>query len=184
MCLAIPGKIIEIEGHGYTWKSFKTDKRGAIITGRITEYEGENTIAYFRTIIESEQEQMVTLHFTTTDELTLFLNGKDFGRVYRDGYVSKGNDWNAWYDFWENPKHSGRLVKLSLAKGKNQLVIRVRNGQFASGGFFVHLESPRRRKAVCNGVIILNQLKIILNRFIDTIQETTDLPQVHSVHGL
>ena len=45
-----------------------------------------------------------------------------------------------WYDFWENPKHSGRLVKLSLAKGKNQLVIRVRNGQFASGGFFVHLE--------------------------------------------
>jgi hypothetical protein len=132
--------VIEIEGQSYTWKSFKTDKRGAIITGRITEYEGENTIAYFRTIIESEQEQMVTLHFTTTDELTLFLNGKDFGRVYSDGYVSKGNDWNAWYDFWENPKHSGRLVKLPLAKGKNQLVIRVRNGQFASGGFFVHLE--------------------------------------------
>jgi len=132
--------VIEIGGQSYTWKSFKTDKRGAIITGRITEYEGENTVAYFRTIIESEQEQMVTLHFTTTDELTLFLNGYDYGRVYRDGYVSKENDWNAWYDFWKNPKHSGRRVKLPFVKGKNQILIRVRNGQFASGGFFVHLE--------------------------------------------
>jgi len=83
---------------------------------------------------------VVTLHFTTTDELTLFLNGNDYGRVYRDGYVSKENDWNAWYDFWENPKHSSRRIKLHLVKGENQLVIRVRNGQFASGGFFVHLE--------------------------------------------
>lgn len=130
----------EFEGEGYAWKSFKTDKRGALITSRITEYDGENTIAYFRTILDSKQENIVTLHFTTVDELTLFLNGKDYGRVYRDGYVSKGNDWNAWYDFWENPKHEGRRVKLHLAKGKNHLVIRVRNGQFASGGFFVHLE--------------------------------------------
>ena len=80
------------------------------------------------------------MHFTTTDELALYLNGKDYGRVYRDGYVSKDNDWNAWYDFWKNPQHAGRQVELLLKKGKNILVIRVRNGQFASGGFFVYVE--------------------------------------------
>lgn len=122
------------------WKSFKTDERGALITGKVTEYQGEKTLAYFRTLLVAEEDKTVTLHFTTTDELTLYLNGKDIGRVYRDGYVSKDNDWNAWYDFWKNPKHKGRKKKITLKKGKNQLIIRVRNGQFASGGFFVYME--------------------------------------------
>jgi len=132
--------VIDIDGQSYTWETFKTDSRGALITGRITEYEGENTLAYFRTFLDAEHDKTVTLHFTTTDELALYLNGKDYGRVYRDGYVSKDNDWNAWYDFWKNPKHAGRQVELLLKKGKNQLIIRVRNGQFASGGFFVYAE--------------------------------------------
>lgn len=131
---------MDINDASFTWENFKTDARGALITGRITEYQGENTVAYFRTLLIAEEDKNVTLHFTTTDELTLYLNGKDVGRVYRDGYVSKDNDWNAWYDFWKNPQHRGRKKKLSLKKGKNQLVIRVRNGQFASGGFFVYLE--------------------------------------------
>jgi hypothetical protein len=131
---------IDINGKSYTWETFKTDSRGALITGRITEYEGENTVAYFRTIVDAEQDKTVSLHFTTTDELALYLNGKDYGRVYRDGYVSKDNDWNAWYDFWKNPQHAGRQVKLPLKKGINKLIIRVRNGQFASGGFYVYAE--------------------------------------------
>jgi len=132
--------LMDVNGENFSWESFDTDKRGAVITGRITEYQGENTVAYFRTIINAEKDKTVTLHFTTTDELTLYLNGKDSGRVYRDGYVSKGNDWNAWYDFWKNPQHIGRKRRISLKEGKNQLVIRVRNGQFASGGFFVYME--------------------------------------------
>jgi len=131
---------ININSKSYSWETFKTDIRGAVITGKITEYEGENTVAYFRTILNSEQDDTVMLHFTTTDELALYLNGQDYGRIYRDGYVSKDNDWNAWYDFWKNPEHAGRRVELPLKKGKNNLVIRVRNGQFASGGFFVHAE--------------------------------------------
>lgn len=120
-----------------TWENFETDSRGCVVTGRITEYEGENEIAYFKTIIDAEEEGIVKLHFTTTDELTLYLNGKDHGRIYRDGYISRSNDWNAWYDFWKNPDHKGRVRDLPLKKGKNVLIIRVRNGQFASGGFFV-----------------------------------------------
>jgi hypothetical protein len=131
---------MNINGAILTWENFKTDPRGALITGRITEYQGENTVAYFRTLLVAEKDKTVTLHFTTTDELALYLNGKDAGRVYRDGYISKDNDWNAWYDFWKNPQHRGRQKKISLKKGKNQLVVRVRNGQFASGGFFVYME--------------------------------------------
>lgn len=131
---------MDINGESLTWENFKTDARGALITGRITEYQGENTVAYFRTLLVAEKDKTVTLHFTTTDELALYINGKDTGRVYRDGYISKGNDWNAWYDFWKNPQHKGRQKKISLKKGENQLVVRVRNGQFASGGFFVYME--------------------------------------------
>ena len=131
---------LDVNGEDLTWENFETDARGALITGRITEYQGANTVAYFRTTLVVENDKTVTLHFTTTDELALYLNGKDSGRVYRDGYISKANDWNAWYDFWKNPEHMGRKKKLTLNKGENQLVIRVRNGQFASGGFFIYME--------------------------------------------
>ncbi|MEL6919194.1 MAG: hypothetical protein AAFO99_15870, partial [Bacteroidota bacterium] len=130
----------DTNGEAITWKNFETDARGAVITGKITEYQGENTVAYFRTLLNSKEDKTVILYFTTTDELALYLNGKDIGRVYRDGYVSKDNDWNAWYDFYKNPQHKGRKKKLILKKGNNQLVIRVRNGQFASGGFFAYLD--------------------------------------------
>jgi len=128
------------DSHSITWNGFDTDARGAIISGRVTEYLGPRTVAYFRTSLMAEQDKTVTLHFTTTDELTLYLNGVDTGRIYRDGYHSKDNDWYAWYDFWENPEHKGRKRKVRLKKGLNHLVVRVRNGQFASGGFFLHLE--------------------------------------------
>lgn len=131
---------MDLNGIKFGWENFETDARGALVTGRITEYQGENTVAYFRTTLIAEEDKMVILHFTTTDELALFLNGKDVGRVYRDGYISKGNDWNAWYDFWKNSKHKGRKKQILLKKGRNNLVIRVRNGQFASGGFFVYME--------------------------------------------
>ena len=50
------------------------------------------------------------------------------------------NDWNAWYDFWKNPEHEGRKVGIELRAGANHIVLRVRNGEFASGGFFARLE--------------------------------------------
>ena len=131
---------IEIDGGIYSWRKFRTDPRGAVITGRVTEYEGENTVAYFRTFLEADRDENITIHFTTLDELTLYLNGMDLGRVYRDGYLFRNNDWNAWYDFWKNPEHAGRKVDIPLIKGKNQLIIKVRNGQFASGGFFARKE--------------------------------------------
>jgi hypothetical protein len=121
----------------HTWKPFEVDGRGAVITGQVTEYVGERPVAYFRTIVESDREQKVVLHFSSVDEIALWVNNRFEGFVYRDGYMSlPENDWNAWYDFWKNPDHGGSRVPVQLTPGTNQLVIRVRNGQFASGGFF------------------------------------------------
>jgi hypothetical protein len=129
----------------HTWKPFEVDGRGAVITGQVTEYVGERPVAYFRTIVESDREQKVVLHFSSVDEIALWVNNRFEGFVYRDGYMSlPENDWNAWYDFWKNPDHGGSRVPVQLTPGTNQLVIRVRNGQFASGGFFLRLELSER----------------------------------------
>ena len=127
----------------YEWKPFQTDKRGAVITGRITHYSGDSPVAYFRKILKSEKERKMVLHFSTVDEIALWLNGHFYGFIYRDGYMSlPKNDWYAWYDFWKNPEHEGRRIPIHLKAGDNQLLIRVRNGQYASGGFFLRLENP------------------------------------------
>ena len=128
----------------YTWQPFETDARGAVITGRVTEYAGERPVAYFRTTIESDRDREVVLHFTTADEIATWVNNRFDGFVYRDGYISlPENDWNVWYDFWKNPAHVGSRGSTQLNRGANQIVIRVRNGQFASGGFFLRVEDPK-----------------------------------------
>ena len=120
---------------------FETDARGGVITGRITEYEGDRPVAYFRTTIESNTDREVTLHVTTVDELAFWVNNRFEGFQYRDGYISlPENDWNAWFDFWKNPDHAGDRSTFNLKKGLNEILVRVRNGQFASGGFFMRIE--------------------------------------------
>jgi hypothetical protein len=135
--------IISVDDQVFTWKPFVVDKRGAVITGRLSEYAGERSVAYFRTTIPSDIQKTVVLHFSTTDEISFWVNGRFYGFIYRDGYVSlPQNDWNAWYDFWKNPEHAGRKVSIDFEPGENQIVIRIKNGQFASGGFFVRKEIP------------------------------------------
>lgn len=124
------------------WRPFATDRRGAVLTGRVTEYAGGRPVAYFRTHVRADSAKDAVLHFSTTDELALFVNGSFQGFVYRDGYVSGDNDWNAWFDFWKNPKHAGRKVTIKLRNGNNEIMVRVRNGEFASGGFFARMEEP------------------------------------------
>lgn len=82
------------------------------------------------------------LHLSSTEELALWVNGRFLGFVYRDGYVSGDNDWNAWYDFATNPQHAGRRITIDLLVGDNEILVRSRARQFAAGGFFAELEEP------------------------------------------
>ena len=124
------------------FRPFSTDRRGAVVTGRITEYSGRRPVAYFRTRVDSRSDREAVLHISSTEELALFVNGRFWSFVYRDGYLSRANDWNAWHDFWSNDEHAGRRVPIRLRQGANEILLRSRNGYFASGGFFARLEGP------------------------------------------
>ena len=134
-----PGPRVFDSGQEYTWQPFEADLRGAVISGRVTEFRGGRSVAYFRTTMVTDEPRQAVLHFSSTDELAVWVNGRFHGYVYRQGYMDD-NDWNAWYDFWENPDHEGRRITVDLEAGENHVVIRTYNGQFASGGFFAKWE--------------------------------------------
>jgi hypothetical protein len=136
-----PGPRVIDSGQEYTWQPFETDLRGAVISGRVTEFRGGRPVAYFRTTMSVDEPRQAVLHFSSVDELAVWVNGRFQGYVYRQGYVDD-DDWNAWYDFWENPDHEGSRATVDLEAGENHIVIRTYNGQFASGGFFAKWEQP------------------------------------------
>lgn len=116
------------------WRPFSTDPRGAVVTSRVVDYHGARTVAYFRTRIRSLSDTTAILHLSTVDDLALWVNGR-----FR-WFVTRGE--RAWWDFWENPAHGGQRIPLPLVAGDNDLVVRVRGGVYASGGFFARLEPP------------------------------------------
>jgi hypothetical protein len=144
-------RVGEDGGRVQRWRDFPTGERGAVLTGRVTEYEGPRPVAYFRHPFAMESGGIATLSFSTTDELAVWVNDRFYGFVYRDGYESGGNDWNAWYDFHKNPSHAGRTLQIALQEGTNQILVRVRNGQFASGGFYAAVDIPRPPSAGATG---------------------------------
>lgn len=123
---------VTIDGLPYPWRPAPVDERGAILTGLVTEYMGSHPVAYLRTIIHSDVAQSVTMHISSTDEFAWWVNGRFEGYSYRQDF--------AWYDFATNPEHAGDRATLDLQPGANQVVLRVRNGSFAQGGFFAQLE--------------------------------------------
>lgn len=44
------------------------------------------------------------------------------------------------WDFWTNEEHRGQRIPIQLREGANEIVIRVRGGVYASGGFFARVE--------------------------------------------
>lgn len=116
----------------YVWEEFETDKRGCIVSCEITDFTGGKNIAYFHTIIRSEKEQTINLHISSNEALAYWLNGEFLGYDYPLRY--------AWFDFWENPEHAGQSGPINLKEGENSLLIRVRGGKYAGGGFYARIE--------------------------------------------
>lgn len=117
---------------GVAWTPFATDARGAVVTGRVVDFHGPRTVAYFRTAIESDTERNATLHFSSVDDLAVWVNGRFHWFVPRGA--------RAWPDFTTSEEHAGRRIPITLRPGSNDLVVRVRGGAYASGGFFAAIE--------------------------------------------
>ena len=124
-----PTDVIDDNGQKLRWRDFATDPRGAVVTGQVTEFLGSRTVAYFRTTIEVPEGKEAILEVSTIDDMALWLNGQFEGYANRDRY--------AWYDFRDG--EDDRYAMLLLPAGKNRLLIRVRGGVYASGGFFARV---------------------------------------------
>lgn len=121
----------ELRAGSLRWRAFAADGRGGVATGSVVDFHGSRTAAYFRTSIVVPSAGKQRLVVSTVDDLAVWLNGVFQGFVSRQGA--------AWFDAGQNPAHQGLSIPLSLNAGTNELVIRVRGGVYASGGFFARM---------------------------------------------
>ena len=121
--------------HPDAWRRFDTDGRGAVVTARVVDYHGPNTVAYFRTQVVTDEGGQAVLNVSTIDDLALWVNGRFQWFIPRAG--------QAWYDFWRNPEHEGQQIPVQLVNGRNEIVLRVRGGAYAGGGFYAWIERKR-----------------------------------------
>ncbi|MEZ5291877.1 MAG: hypothetical protein R2745_12395 [Vicinamibacterales bacterium] len=113
------------------WRRVTTDHRGAVVTGHDVDTHGPRTVAYYRTHIRPAAPGTVDLVFGTADDLAVWSNGRF------QAFLSRQDA--AWYDVHTNPAHPGRRLPLDLVPGDNDVVVRVRGGVYASGGFFARV---------------------------------------------
>jgi hypothetical protein len=123
------------DAHPQMWRPFACDARGAVITARVVDYHGPDAVAYFRARVVTDVGGPAMLNISTIDDLALWVNGRFHWFIPRDDH--------AWYDFWRNPAHDGQHIPIQLVSGENEIVVRVRGGVYASGGYFAWLERRR-----------------------------------------
>ena len=135
-------KTYEYQGKKLKWEPFEADARGCVVSARLIERFTLKYNAYFYTEINSPDQREVTLEFSSTNPLVLWVNNKLVGPVTRE--------FACWYDFWENPKHRGmsRTQKVTLNPGKNQIMVKARGGNYGGDGFYAYcnLEPPTGTK--------------------------------------
>jgi hypothetical protein len=129
---APPYEEVPMPGEGENlWRSFEVDLRGAVLTGTVVDYLGPNTVAYFRTDLTVPEGVEARLEFSSVDDMALWRDG-----VFQ-GYRYAGD--LAWHDFGRNPEHPASGRALILHPGMNHILLRVRGGRYASGGFFARI---------------------------------------------
>lgn len=118
------------EGVAREWEALPADRRGGVVTGYHADFLGPRTVAYFATTIEVEGADGAVLEFSAADDLTIWSNGRFYGYDDRGAY--------AWFDFGTNPDHP-RTTSVGLEPGTNHVLVRVRGGIYATGGFFARV---------------------------------------------
>lgn len=114
----------------YGWQVFDTDGRGCVVAGRVIERFSGKWYAYFHTVLHSQAKQEIELEFSSSVPLVLWVNGDAAGEIW--------NQFVTWYDFWENPGHEGRKVKVNVNPGINHMVVLVKGGRYGGDGFYAY----------------------------------------------
>jgi len=127
-----PSLTVQDDGRSVPWRSFSTDHRGAVVTASVTEYRGSRRVAYFHTSIESDQGGSAVLLISSTDDLSIWVNG-----VFR-GFLPRQD--RAWWDSATNPEHRPGRAFVTLEPGANDIVLRAAGGVYASGGFYLAVQ--------------------------------------------
>lgn len=131
-----PQQTIDDDGREVGWRSFPADHRGAVFSGRVTEYRGSRRVAYFHTVLRQPEPNGAPIHeqvleISTADPLAVWLNGRFLG-------FAPAAD-AAWWDAGWNPDHPPLRWRVDLQPGANELLVRAVGGTYASGGFFMRL---------------------------------------------
>jgi hypothetical protein len=112
------------------WRRVAADARGAVVTGRDVDAHGPRTVAYYHTRLAATAGG-AAIAFGTADDLAVWINGRFQSFVSRQDL--------AWHDVHVNAAHPGRLVPLDPSPEGHDVVVRVRGGVYASGGFFARV---------------------------------------------
>jgi hypothetical protein len=113
------------------WTAFSADGRGAVVAAQVLDYLGPRTIGYFRTTIEAREPRSVTLRLASLNQAAIWLNGRFMGHAPAVE--------TAWRDIAVDSTRPHIDARLRLRAGTNTLVLRLRGGQYASGGFYAAL---------------------------------------------
>ncbi len=129
---SVPGhEVVNDGGIEHRWSRFETDPRGAVVTGRLVDFLGSRTVAYFATTMRVAENETARFELSTIDDMAIWINGIFQGYVYPDRF--------AWHDFGRNPEHDAPDAWDTLEPGTHHILVRVRGGRYASGGFFARV---------------------------------------------
>ncbi|MCP4151092.1 MAG: hypothetical protein GY757_25330 [bacterium] len=136
-----PGKTYTFENEEYKWRTFETDGRGCVVSGRVCERFSLKRFAYFHTEITAPEKTKATLKFSNTIPLTVWVNKERVGEVPQQ--------FSAWYDFIDNPKHEGNKLRVFLKAGKNETVLLVKGARYGGDGFYAayHIKKKTPQKS-------------------------------------
>jgi len=127
---AVNATAVVVHEHGgpARFAPFETDARGAVVTARLVDFRGPATVAYFATMVEVDVPSRFAL--SSIDDFAVWVDGEFRGYGYAGRF--------AWHDFAWNDEH-GTSGSVELTPGRHVILIRVRGGRYASGGFFAAL---------------------------------------------
>lgn len=128
------GRSVPSGEHAFRWRPFQADERGAVVTGRVVDFRGDDRVAYFHTIVHSDIGRLAELHLSTVDDLAIWMNGTFVGFADGQGY--------AWWDAGLEPDHAPLRSRVTLRPGANHILVRVVGGTYASGGFYLRVVDP------------------------------------------